>query len=77
MKIQNQINQKAFFPNEGFIKNYQKLVKEVVIPYQYQVLNDSAQDNSEKSHVIQNFINAGNAIAGKGKGGIVFVYLPR
>ena len=76
MKIQNQINQKAFFPNEGFIKNYQKLVKEVVIPYQYQVLNDSAQDNSEKSHVIQNFINAGNAIAGKGKGdgfyGMVF-----
>lgn len=67
MKIQNQINQKSFSPNEGFIKNYQKLVKEVVIPYQYQVLNDSAQDNSEKSHVIQNFINAGNALAGKGK----------
>ena len=76
MKNQKQINQKSFIPGNGFIKNYQKLVKEVVIPYQYQVLNDSAQDNSEKSHVIQNFINAGNAIAGKGKGdgfyGMVF-----
>ena len=30
---------------------------EVVIPYQYSVLNDKAQD-TEKSHVIQNFVNA-------------------
>lgn len=76
MKIQNQIMQKAFMPENGFIKDYQKLVKEVVIPYQYKVLNDSAEDNSEKSHVIQNFINAGNALIGKSVGdgfyGMVF-----
>lgn len=76
MKIQNQITQKAFIPQDGFIKNYQKLIKDVVIPYQYAVLNDSAPDNLEKSHVIQNFINAGNVLAGKGQGdgfyGMVF-----
>ena len=76
MKIQNQVTQKAFSPDEGFIKSYQKLIKDVVIPYQYEVLNDSAADNLEKSHVIQNFINAGNVLAGKGEGdgfyGMVF-----
>lgn len=76
MKFQSQIDQKAFVPEEGFIKGYQKLIKDVVIPYQYAVLNDSAEGNSEKSHVIQNFINAGNVLAGKGAGdgfyGMVF-----
>lgn len=76
MKIQNQINQKVYVPENGFIKNYQKLIKEVVIPYQYAVLNDSAADNTEKSHVIQNFINAGKLLAGKDQGdgfyGMVF-----
>lgn len=76
MKIQNQIAQKAYTPEEGFIKNYQKLIKEVVIPYQYAVLNDNSDENMEKSHVIQNFINAGNMLAGKGQGdgfyGMVF-----
>ncbi|MBO4732708.1 MAG: glycoside hydrolase family 127 protein [Spirochaetaceae bacterium] len=76
MKVQTQIDQKAFEPNEGFIKNFQKLIKNTVIPYQYEVLNDTSADNTEKSHVIQNFINAGNVLAGKGSGdgfyGMVF-----
>jgi len=66
MKVQHQINQKAFKPEAGFIKHYQELIKKVVIPYQYAVLNDRAEGNTEKSHVIKNFINAGNVLAGKG-----------
>lgn len=65
MKVQQQINQKSFLSQRGFIYEKQKLIKEVVIPYQYSVLNDSAKDNTEKSHVIQNFINAGKVLAGE------------
>ena len=61
MKIQNQINLKSFSSQDGFISNYQKLIKDVVLPYQYQVLNDNAE-GAEKSHVIKNFINAGKAL---------------
>lgn len=64
MKVQSQIPQKAFVPEDGFIKNFQKLIKDVVIPYQYDVLHDNAKDNAEKSHVVKNFINAGKALAG-------------
>ena len=62
MKKQHQISVKAF-KAEGFIEKYQKLVTETVIPYQYSVLNDKAPD-TEKSHVVQNFINAGKTIKG-------------
>ena len=48
----------------GFIGEYQKLIKDAVIPYQYSVLCDEAQD-TEKSHVIANFINAGKALRGE------------
>lgn len=76
MKVQNQINQKCFKSSQGFIESYQSLIKNVVIPYQYEVLNDSSKDNSEKSHVIKNFINAGNVLIGKSSGdgfyGMVF-----
>ena len=75
-KIQKQIKQTSFTSEKGFIHKYQKLIKEVVIPYQYSVLEDSAEGNAEKSHVIKNFINAGNVLAGKGEGdgfyGMVF-----
>ena len=75
MKIQKQISQTAFVPSDGFILRYQKLIKEQVIPYQYSVLTDSAP-NTEKSHVVKNFINAGNVLQGKGGGdgfyGMVF-----
>ena len=75
-KVQTQVKQTAYTSEEGFIHKYQKLIKEVVIPYQYSVLEDTAQDNVEKSHVIKNFINAGNVLSGKDKGdgfyGMVF-----
>lgn len=60
---------------EGFIKKYQELVRSTVIPYQYDVLWDRA-GNTEKSHVVQNFINAGRAVRGEDTGdgfyGMVF-----
>ena len=36
-----------------FACQYQKLVREVVIPYQYQVLNDK-MEGVEKSHALEN-----------------------
>ena len=75
MKIQKQISQKAYRSTDGFLRHYQQLVKDVVIPYQYTVLQDKAE-GVEKSHVIQNFINAGKALAGEDVGdgfyGMVF-----
>ena len=75
-KIQKQVKQTAYTSGNGFINKFQKLIKEVVIPFQYSVLEDSAGGNVEKSHVIQNFINAGNVLSGKGQGdgfyGMVF-----
>ncbi|MBQ7295554.1 MAG: glycoside hydrolase family 127 protein [Clostridia bacterium] len=60
---------------EGFIGKYQRLIKDVVIPYQYEVLSDNLPD-TEKSHVIDNFINAGKALRGEDVGdgfyGMVF-----
>ena len=67
-KIQKQVKQTAYTSGNGFINKFQKLIKEVVIPFQYSVLEDSAGGNVEKSHVIQNFINAGNVLSGKGQG---------
>lgn len=67
MKHSHQIDQKAYIPAEGFIGRYQRLIKDVVIPYQYSVLCDEAGD-TEKSHVIQNFINAGKALRGEDVG---------
>ena len=40
MKVQRQIDPKSYQSANGFIYHYQQLVKDVVIPYQYQVLND-------------------------------------
>ncbi len=75
MKIQKQININAYRPAEGFIKRCQELIKKEVLPYQYEVLNDNAE-GAEKSHVVQNFINAANVLKGKDKGdgfyGMVF-----
>ncbi|MDE7302192.1 MAG: glycoside hydrolase family 127 protein [Oscillospiraceae bacterium] len=75
MKIQKQISIKQYRPSEGFISRYQKLIREVVIPYQYDVLCDKAE-GAEKSHVVQNFINAAAALRGEDVGdgfyGMVF-----
>ena len=74
MKTQKQISITAY-KADGFIGKYQKLIKETVIPYQYTVLCDKAPD-AEKSHVIQNFLNAAKAIKGEDVGdgfyGMVF-----
>ena len=66
MKIQQQIHQRAYISG-GFINRWQRLVKDTVIPYQYEVLNDRAE-GAEKSHVVQNFINAGGALRGEDVG---------
>lgn len=75
MKVQRQIAQKAYHADNGFIGKYQKLIKQEVIPYQYQVLCDEAE-GAEKSHVIANFANAGKALRGEDVGdgfyGMVF-----
>ena len=63
------------YKSAGFIGEYQKLIKNTVIPYQYSVLCDKAED-TEKSHVISNFINAAKALKGEDAGdgfyGMVF-----
>lgn len=61
MKKQHQIKQTAYHEATGFIYKYQELIRNVVIPYQYEVLNDNAP-GVEKSGVIQNFINAGRIL---------------
>lgn len=75
MKFQNQIDQSHYHSSDGFIHHYQKLIKDVVIPYQYEILNDRIE-GAEKSHVIANFINAGKALRGEDVGdgfyGMVF-----
>ncbi len=74
MKKQQQIHLRAY-RSDGFIGKYQRLIKDSVIPYQYAVLCDDAP-GAEKSHVVQNFINAGKAIRGEDVGdgfyGMVF-----
>lgn len=75
MKVQKQIAQKAYHADDSFIGRYQRLIKQEVIPYQYQVLCDRAE-GAEKSHVIANFVNAGKALRGEDVGdgfyGMVF-----
>lgn len=74
MKTQNSIELSSY-RSEGFIGKYQRLIKDTVIPYQYKVLWDNAPD-TEKSHVIQNFLNAAKALKGEDTGdgfyGMVF-----
>ncbi|MDE7295621.1 MAG: glycoside hydrolase family 127 protein [Oscillospiraceae bacterium] len=64
MKNHRQINIKNYYPTDGFILNYQRLVKEAVIPYQYEVLHDRAE-GAEKSGVIENFKNAAAVLRGE------------
>ena len=74
MKTQNQTSIRVYKAT-GFIGEYQKLIRNTVIPYQYSVLCDNAPD-TEKSHVVQNFINAAKAVRGEDVGdgfyGMVF-----
>lgn len=57
------IAQKDFKMNDNFWSHYQKLVREVVIPYQYAVLDDKIPE-AEKSHAIENFRIAAGDIKG-------------
>ncbi len=74
MKTQTQIPASAYKAG-GFIKRYQTLVSDTVIPYQYNVLWDR-EKTAEKSHVVANFINAAKALKGEDVGdgfyGMVF-----
>ena len=74
MKTQKQIAEKSYKAS-GFIGKYQRLVTDTVIPWQEQILWDKAPD-TEKSHAIANFINAGKALRGEDPGdgfyGMVF-----
>lgn len=63
MKKQKQIQVKSYTPGPGFIADYQKLVKNTIIPYQYEVINDRAE-GAAKSHVVANFVNAGRKLSG-------------
>lgn len=64
MKVQKQIDIGDYRGKEGFIYDYQKLIQDVVIPYQYEILNDRVE-GAEKSHAIQNFINAAKTLKGE------------
>lgn len=64
MKQQTQIKVKNFKSSSGFIYRYQKLIKETVVPYQYEVLHDRVE-GVEKSHVVANFENAARALKGE------------
>lgn len=75
MKIQKQLEIGRYHSSDGFINHYQRLVKDEVIPYQYEILNDRI-DGVEKSHVVANFVNAAKALKGEDVGdgfyGMVF-----
>jgi len=45
---------KRFDVTDGFFGRYRKLVKDVVLPYQENALNDRIE-GAEKSHCIENF----------------------
>ena len=53
MKISREVPVTAYRAGEGLLPQYQKLVREVVIPYQYQVMDDK-MDGVEKSHALEN-----------------------
>lgn len=74
MKIYSQLAPKDY-KSEGFIRDYQELIRKTAIPYQYKVLKDEIP-GIEKSHVFQNFANAGAVLRGESEGdgfyGMVF-----
>lgn len=75
MKVQRKIAIGQYKPTDGFIMRYQKLIKDVVIPFQYEILCDQVE-GAEKSHAVKNFINAAAVLRGEDAGdgfyGMVF-----
>lgn len=63
MKKQKQISISSY-QADGFIKKYQEIVHNTVLPYQYDILWDKIA-GIEKSHVIKNFINAAKVLRGE------------
>lgn len=55
--------------NDDFFNKYVKLVKEVIIPYQWEVLNDRLED-VETSHCIENFKIAAGESEGEFQGAV-------
>ena len=55
---------KSFSADNGFIGKMQKLVREEVLPYQYNILND-AIPGIEKSHAIENIRLAAEKLRGR------------
>ena len=53
-KQEHEISLTSFQIQDSFWSYFQNLVKDVVIPYQEQILNDELPD-VEKSHAIENF----------------------
>ena len=60
----SRISVKNFHADDSFVGRVQKLVREEVIPYQYQVLND-ALPGVEKSHAIENIRLAAKKLRGE------------
>ena len=54
----------AYQAGEGFLSQKQKLVRQVVLPYQYDILNDQLP-GVEKSHAIENLRQAARKMAGE------------
>lgn len=59
----NRIPVHAFHADDSFVGRVQKLVREEVIPYQYEILNDNLP-NVEKSHAIENIRLAAKKLQG-------------
>ena len=59
----NRISVNAFHADGSFVGRVQKLVREEVLPYQYQILND-ALEGVEKSHAIENIRLAAKKLQG-------------
>ncbi|MBQ2667381.1 MAG: glycoside hydrolase family 127 protein [Clostridia bacterium] len=60
----NRIPVHAFRADDSFVGRVQKLVREEVIPYQYEILNDNLPD-VEKSHAIENIRMAAKKLQGE------------
>lgn len=59
----NRIPVNAFHADNSFVGRVQKLVREEVLPYQYEILNDNLPD-VEKSHAIENIRLAAKKLKG-------------
>ncbi len=64
VKSNKNIDLKDFKINDSFLGKYQELIRDIVIPYQYDILEDKVE-GVEKSHAIENFRIAAGDIKGE------------